>query len=171
LYKEVAIIVEARMIRRVLLTLLCLLPILLTACAAATAVEPATFTGVRLHQSILTSGQYVVDISPTGDIAVSIQMGPGQLQRGAGQLTPEQVATLFNALKGWDKLQAEYPGDWQNLYEITYNDHAVTAHFLPQAPAQFVTVKTLLDTYGRQVIEASTRPATQVAPAGAATRP
>jgi hypothetical protein len=159
------------MIRRLMLALLCLVPILMAGCASTATVEPTTFTDVRLHQSILTTGQYVVDISPAGDVAVSIQTGPAELQRGAGHLTPEQIATLFKSLKGWDKLQAEYPGDWQNLYEITYDDHAVIAHYLPQAPAQFVTVKSLLDSYGRQVMDSSTRPAAPTAPAGAAPRP
>jgi hypothetical protein len=158
------------MFRRLMVALLGLLPILLAGCQTV-AVEPTTFTGVRLHQSILTTGQYVVDIAPTGDIAVSIQTGPGELQRGAGHLTQEQIDTLFKTLKGWDNLKEEYPGDWQNLYEITYDDHPVVAHYLPQAPALFVTVKSLIDSYGRQVMEASTRSATQPAAAGAPSRP
>jgi hypothetical protein len=120
---------------------------------------------------MLTTGQYVVDISPTGDVAVAIQMGPNELQRKSGHLTQDQIDTLFKALKGWNKLDAEYPGDWQNLYEITYNDHTVTAHFLPQAPAQFVTVKALIDSYGRQAIDTSTRPAAPTTPAGTAVQP
>jgi hypothetical protein len=159
------------MIRRVILALFCLLPFLLVGCSQVNTAEPTTFTGVRLHQSMLTTGQYVVDITPTGDVAVAIQMGPGELQRKSGHLTQDQIDTLFKALKGWNKLDAEYPGDWQNLYEITYDDHTVIAHFLPQAPAQFVTVKAMIDNYGRQAMDTSTRPAAPTTPAGAAVLP
>jgi hypothetical protein len=167
-------VMESRMIRRVMWTLLCLLPFLLVGCTAAgagTAESAKTFVGVRLHQSMLSTGQYVVDVAPNGDIAVAIQMGPGEMQRGSGHLTQDQIEALFKALQGWNKLEAEYPGDWQNLYEITYDDRTVTAHFLPRAPAQFITVKSLLDTYGRQIVEPASRPASRPASPGTATRP
>jgi hypothetical protein len=105
------------------------------------------------------SGQYSVQITAGGDLTVDIQPGPGNIQHAAGHLTPQQMAAVANAFRGWKDLQPAYPGDWTILVQITYDGYTVESHDLSQAPANFVAVKALLDDLARQVMQASTRPA------------
>ena len=147
--------------RRILLAALCLLPLLLAACIGPGIATDADtpFTGVLMYQSIMGSGQYAVQVTAGGDVTVEVQPGPGNIQRAAGRLTPQQIAALAKAFKGWKDLQPNYPGDWTMLYRITYDNHKVESNDLFQAPANFVTVKGLLDSIGTQVMQAATRPA------------
>jgi hypothetical protein len=156
--------------RRFLLATLCLCPLFLTACDGPGArPDPASFVGAYMYHSNANRGHYDVRISPSGELTVQIQLGTGEIQRAAGQLTPEQTAALFNAFKGWHKLSDLYPGDWTNLIQITYDDYKVEVHDPLQAPKTFVTVNGLLDDYAGRAIQAATRaasqPATQTAPA------
>jgi hypothetical protein len=164
------------MIRQMAFVMLMMVALVMAGCASPSVSkegpggpDPATFQGVRLYQTMISTGQYAVDVSAEGDVNVQVQRGPGAIQRAALHLTPAQIDTLKQALKGWKKLASEYAGDWQNLYQITYDGYKVSVHDIQdQAPAQFAAVKKLLDEYGRQALTA----ATQTAPAGgAASRP
>jgi len=137
------------------------MPLLLAACTGPGIANSAgtSFTGVRMYQSVMGSGQYAVQITAGGDMTVEVQPGPGDIQRFAGHLTPQQIAALSRAFKGWKDLQTYYPGDWTMLYEITHDGYMVESHDLSQAPAGFVAAKGLLDDLGRQVMQAATQPA------------
>jgi hypothetical protein len=146
--------------KRILLAMLCLWPLLLVACNTTNAVEePTSLAEVHMYQANINVGHYDVRIAPSGELGVQLQRGTGEIQRGTAQLTPDQITTLFNAFKGWRKLGPAYPGDWSNLIQITYDGYQVEAHDPTQAPKTFTTVQGLLINYASQALAAATKPA------------
>ena len=149
--------------RHVLLSALCLLPLLLTACTGLGvtngAAAPAPLAAIRMYHSVMGSGHYAIQVTAAGDLTVELQPGPGDIQHAAGHLSPQQIAALAKAFQGWKNLQPIYPGDWTILIQITYDNYLVESHDLSQAPPNFVAAKALLDDLARQVMQAATRPA------------
>jgi hypothetical protein len=151
--------------RRTLLSRLCLLPLLLTACNTTPAREdPTSLADVHMYQANVNVGHYDVRISPAGELTVQLQLGTGEIRRATAQLTPDQINALFNALKGWHKLDHTYPGDWSNLIQINYDGYQVETHDPLQAPKTFTTAQALIIKYAGAALAASTQTAPATAP-------
>jgi hypothetical protein len=147
--------------RRILLAALCVAPLLLSACNQPLHVEdpPALAEVYFHHMNINSAVTYELRISPTGDMAFQVQVGTDAPKRAAGRLTPDQMAALYNAFKGWGRLDPYYPGDWTNTIQLTYNGYKVEVHDELQAPPLFRNVEDLLRTYLNQALQAATQPA------------
>jgi len=103
-------------------------------------------------------------ISPDG---TAVATGPLWGNR-SGRLTPEKIAAVAAALKGWDSVRGRYPAvpGVTDPFELslTYGDKTVRATDVSDVPETFQRAQTLLDQLIPQLPVAVTRPATMPIP-------